>query len=283
MLSKLVRKSTKTRKNSIVAVCSSLLSYKSPSFPSSLSSSSFSSPSDQLPELENVRKVLEEKKIATEIGHSCLSFVCPGFQKGKSLTRGVDDGSKVFVNAHTGAFVCNSCLQSGDFQQFQNLITTMSSKPASKSHLTCRELWSQTDDFDPNVDLFKDCKKIAELNGDEFEKMCQNLKIFNNGKNNLEQTSFASYDCYVTYPNLGALAFPYHGPSSVVDNRLRGVRRSDSRMKMRVPNQLHGLFGWNLLTKRTTEVILTANELDALAIYQVWLFQFFFLTSPICY
>ncbi|XP_028410521.1 twinkle protein, mitochondrial-like [Dendronephthya gigantea] len=229
--------------------------------------------------VKSIENYFKQKDIKFQHGHTTIMAKCP-FCANKSsnvskMSAHPDQGAfSLFVNKMTGSHICNSCGTSGTWQQLKTWVSeeNITSKPS--------ELTSSNDEGEQEkvLNLWEKTKPFGECK--------ESLRRYIVKKVEIQPLSSATLKFYRVHTILHkfsapdgsqkqqlCLAFPWY---NFEREKLCGIKLHKAKMKLQEEGvgalePRHGLpsmFGWHTVPSHVKEIVLTADEFDAMAIYQ---------------
>ncbi|KAI0231150.1 Twinkle protein, mitochondrial [Lamellibrachia satsuma] len=220
-----------------------------------------------------IKKFLADNEFVFREGYTCLISTCPRHVRRKIRLSELD---RLYINRTTGYFVCQSCKKSGNWQQLQenmcNLLEIISHKKRKPSH--CFDGMTLEDgmaEVRKAQELWQACIPVSALEQEKWDLLSYHLGIQGLNRELLER-----YQVRGT-PDQDGLVLPavsvqgsVVGVKSVILQTVKSGNTEKTRVVTRSSPRLdyHGLFGWGTMKSEDRELVLTANEFDAIAVSQ---------------
>ncbi|CAD5117485.1 DgyrCDS6253 [Dimorphilus gyrociliatus] len=216
--------------------------------------------------LLTIKKFLGEKKMVYDIGHTCVITTCPKHSLRKLHLKQIE---KLFINSTTGHFVCQSCGKNGSFESLCENINTiydiyLDKTKKSPAHKCFQNI---------NVNQFDD----AIVKSTEFWSTQERVANAAFATNNLmiKAEILEKYKVRILKEQTGFIF-----PLIAADGRIRCCKifyfnqpvgkqqRYDYVPALSYLNGASALFGWNTIRSNNNEIVITADEFDAMSVHQ---------------
>ncbi|XP_059179993.1 twinkle protein, mitochondrial [Centropristis striata] len=221
----------------------------------------------------DIKHYLRSKDISFHDGYSCLHvpsiFVQPGARK---------DSFSLFVDKTTGQFLCKDTLVEGSWEDLQDCLEVMQAE--EQDFLSPHVLLGYPESVEEQEERERELREVqriwsssvpfSELQEDEAQLVKTMFQITKISNATLKRFSVR------LFKPTKSLVFPWFGgpDSSLKGLKLLSAQSSDTDRvtynEATVPrnHSYHNLFGLPLVGRMDSEVVLTGNELDSLAVSQ---------------
>ena len=227
--------------------------------------------------VKSIESYFKHKEIQFQHGHTTIIAKCPfchTIASSVSGTSGDNQGSfSLFVNKTTGSHVCNSCGTSGTWSQLKAWVNEkkLSSQPSELTASHDEEeqgkvmnLWEKTKPFD---ECKESLRKYISKRVDIQPLSPETLKFY---QVHTILHKFSAPDGFQKQQL--CLAFPWYNYER---EKLCGIKLHKVKIKdeeslgaLEPRHGLTSLFGWHTVPADAKEIVLTADEFDAMAVYQ---------------
>ncbi|XP_044144387.1 twinkle protein, mitochondrial [Bufo gargarizans] len=216
-----------------------------------------------------IRQYLRDNMISFHDGYSCLHVPSP-FTPNKDHL--------LFIDKTTGRFLCKDTLLEGTWEDFKDSMDLLTKEGSSfLSPETLRSYLQDSDSEDGERQLnHTEISRIwnkALWFHDLEEEDAQLIKaMFNISK--ITNTTLNKFGVKCFQPTK-SLVFPWYNPRDLTMKGLKllsAVCQADVVNYIEtvypVPSRYHNLFGITVMGKKDTEVVITSQEVDSLAVHQ---------------
>ncbi|XP_064612722.1 twinkle mtDNA helicase-like [Liolophura sinensis] len=216
----------------------------------------------------DIKKYLTAQSLKFENGHTCFITSCPRLNKRKTK---LDETEKIYINMTTGSFVCHACRKVGAWSQFQDNVSLLKGTRRKKDQDCFPEMESNYNAPRSAVmtALWESSLPWHDVSEDDLDHLLHVSSL-----QGLSPSVLKAYGVRVDQSREAFLV-----PVYFVDNTIHAVKKiavktaDDGTLKGTretiIPRgDVHGLIGWNTIAPSTNEVVLTASEFDAMAVYQ---------------
>ncbi|OQV18275.1 Twinkle protein, mitochondrial [Hypsibius exemplaris] len=215
-----------------------------------------------------IRTFLTTQNIDFKQGFTCYSAACTQCRKCQNPTA---KKAKIFINSATGSFNCSECTWSGTWKQFEAVVDAFQhGDPADSEKNAVHSRLRGLDDASEAAEEERRLTHcLTSLSAAEFADLVKLHQI-----QGLKMSTLMELGVQV-YSNKRDLFFPrYHSNQNQCCGYKRMIVRELPEETV-ITEQIFpkeagvlGLFGWNLIPKKATELVITSNEFDAMIIRQ---------------
>ncbi|XP_030845441.1 twinkle protein, mitochondrial [Strongylocentrotus purpuratus] len=234
------------------------------------------------PSLSEIRKFFKDSGCQVSTGYTCLKLTCPYCVDPEAESeRGAKSKEKqLFVNMTTGHCQCQCSRVCSSWSNLTDSLAiakrqTKKKKSAPKlpKEQSCDQEWRS--EVKNAEELWEKGSSLSELRSDSLRKLKDRF-----GAGSLSTETFDRF-CARTDAKRKTLLLPQYGPesqhrgTSMVETCKQDPDEPEDSHLNRVQSTViprdfsPGLFGFHLVQPQHTEIILTANELDAMAVSEV--------------
>ncbi|XP_070566841.1 twinkle mtDNA helicase-like [Ptychodera flava] len=215
--------------------------------------------------ITEIRKFLRERNIEFKTGYTCLVAKCPVCCPGQGQSS--KDQKPMYVNMTTGSFVCYCNVFKGSWHNLQDVLSVSSRKGFKANIPLNNEQQAEVTEIQDAKELWKSTLPVENCDNVVVENLKKTFNI-----QNLSNDVLKKYKVRIKENQLLVFPWYHHG------NKLQGLKvltiEKDQNGKntfvdRSVPKLYYsGLFGWHLIGKDVTYVVLTSSEADAMAVSQ---------------